>query len=109
MRSYETKDRAIQEYLATFSKYSILVHIEAQEKGLHFYQTRSHAFVLSNLQLALKNEKTQDELYQKVRLTPREPRIMLKSISQYGSRDLRTFRKFFQTAMSRLQCPLGQE
>ena len=43
MRSYETKDRAIQEYLETPSKHSILVHLKlAQEKDWQFYQTRSH-------------------------------------------------------------------
>ena len=44
----------------------------AQEKGLQFYQTRSHAVVLYNTLLAACIEKavcmkTQDELYQKVR------------------------------------------
>ena len=48
----------------------------AQEKGLHFYQTRSHAVVLHNTLVAACIEKavcmkTQDELYQKVRLTPK--------------------------------------
>ena len=46
----------------------------AQEKGLHFYQTRSRAIVLHNTQPAACSEKavcmkTQEELYQKVRLT----------------------------------------
>ena len=31
--------------------------------------------------------KTTDELYQKVRLTPRVPRVVLKSNSQYGQQD----------------------
>ena len=31
--------------------------------------------------------KTTDELYQKVRLTPRVPRVVLKSNSQYGPQD----------------------
>ena len=31
--------------------------------------------------------KTQEELYQKVRLTPRVPRVVLKSHSQYGQQD----------------------
>ena len=50
-----------------------------RERGLQFYQTRSHAIVLYNTLLAACIEKvacikTQDELYQKVRLTPRVPR-----------------------------------
>ena len=34
--------------------------------------------------------KTQDELYQKVRLTPRLPRVVLKANSQSGQQDLRS-------------------
>ena len=50
----------------------------AQEKGLQYYQTRSHAIVLYDTLPAASIEKvvcmkTQDELYQKVRLTPRLP------------------------------------
>ena len=47
----------------------------AQERGLQFYQTRSHAVVLYNTLFAAWIEKavcmkTKDELYRKVRLTP---------------------------------------
>ena len=64
----------------------------AQEKGLHFYQIRSHAVVLYNIQPAACIEKavcmkTHDELYQKVRLTPRVPRAVLKANSQYSQQD----------------------
>ena len=64
----------------------------AQEGCLQFYQTRSHAVVLYNTLLAACIEKaacvkTTDELYQKVRLTPRVPRVVFKSISQYGLQD----------------------
>ena len=50
----------------------------AQEKGLQCYQTRSHAVVLYDTLPAAFIEKavcmkTQDGLYQKVRLTPRLP------------------------------------
>ena len=34
--------------------------------------------------------KTQEELYQKVRLTPRLPRVVLKSNSQHGQQDPRS-------------------
>ena len=59
----------------------------AQERGLQFYPTRSHAVVLySTLPAACIEKavcvKTQDELYQKVRLTPRAPRVVLRSNSQ---------------------------
>ena len=64
----------------------------AQEKSLQFYQSRSHAVVLYNTPLAACIEKavcmkTQDDLHQKVRLTPRVPRFVLKSHSQYGPQD----------------------
>ena len=57
----------------------------AQERGLQFYQTRSHAIVLHNTLPAVCIEKvvcmkTKDELYQKVRLTPRVPRVVLNQI-----------------------------
>ena len=58
-----------------------------QEKGLLFYQTRSHAIVFYDTLPAVCIEKvvcmkTKDELYQKVSLTPRIPRVVLKSSSQ---------------------------
>ena len=62
---------------------------------MHFDQTRSHAVVLYNTLPAACIEKaacikTSDELYQNVRLTPRVPRAVLKSNSQYGQRDPRS-------------------
>ena len=65
---------------------------QEREKGLQFYQTRSHAVVLCNTLLEACIEKavctkTQDELYQKVRLIPRVPRVVLKSNSQDGLQD----------------------
>ena len=67
----------------------------AQEQGLHFYQTRSHAVVLYNTHLAACIEeavclKTQEEFHQKVRLTPRVPRVVLESNSQHGEQDPRS-------------------
>ena len=64
----------------------------AQERGLQFYQTRSRAVVLYNTLPAACIEKavcmkTTDELYQKVRLTPRVPRVVLKSNSQCSLQD----------------------
>ena len=61
----------------------------AQEKGLQFYQTRSHAVALYNTLPAACIEKavcmkTQDELHQKMRFTPRVPRVVLKSNSQHA-------------------------
>ena len=94
-RSNKTKNRSIQEYLETPSKYARVVQIEAsslKRKVCLFYQTRSHAVVLYNTLPAACIEKavcmkTQDELYQKVRLTPRVPRVVLKSNSQHGQQD----------------------
>ena len=59
---------------------------------MQFYQTRSYAVVLYNTLLEACVEKavcmkTQEELYQKVRLTLRVPRVVLKSNSQYGQQD----------------------
>ena len=56
MRSDRTNDRAIQEYLETISKYSILVQFEARPRERSaIFQTPSHAVVLYNtLQLALR-------------------------------------------------------
>ena len=64
----------------------------AQERGSHFYQTRSHAVVLYNTLPTACIEKAvcmkiQEELYQKVRLTSRLPRVELKSNSQSGQQD----------------------
>ena len=64
----------------------------AQERGLQFYQTRSHAVVLYSTLLAVCIEKavcmkTQEELYQKVRFSPRVPRVVLKSNLQCGLQD----------------------
>ena len=57
-----------------------------------FTKTRSHAVVLHNTLPATGIEKavcmkTQDELCQKVRSTPRVPRVVLKSKSQHGQQD----------------------
>ena len=59
---------------------------------LQFYQTRSQAVVLHNTLLAACIEqavcmKTQEGLRQKMRSTPRMPRVGLKSNSQYGPQD----------------------
>ena len=64
----------------------------AQERGLQFHQTRSHAVVLYNTLPAACIEKAvcmkpQDELHQKVRSTLGVPRVVLKSNSQYGLQD----------------------
>ena len=81
-----------------FENMVFLVQFEARSReSLQSYQTRSHAVVLHNTLLAACIEKavcmeTQDELYQKVRLTPRVPRAVLKSNSQYGQEDPRSQR-----------------
>ena len=87
MRSYETKERAVQEYLETPPKYSILVHIEARSRErLAILPNASHAVVFHNTLPAASIEKavcvkTQDELYQKVRLTA-EPSSDSKSYGE---------------------------
>ena len=64
----------------------------AQGRGLQFYQTRSHAVILHNTLPAACFERavrveTQDELCQKVRLTPRAPRVVLQLNSRFGLQD----------------------
>ena len=66
----------------------------AQERSLQFCQTRSHAVVLHHTLPAACIAKavcmkTQNKLYQKVRLTPRLPRVVLRSNSQCGLQDQR--------------------
>ena len=63
-----------------------------RKRGLQFYQTRSHAIDLYNTLLAVCNEtavcmKTKEELYHKVCLSPRLPRVVLKANSQSGHQD----------------------
>ena len=94
MRSDETKDRAIQELLGKRLQNTVFwCNLKlAQERGLQHHQTLSHAVVLHNTLLAACIEKavcmkTQDELYQRVRLTPRVPRVVLKSDSPHGLQD----------------------
>ena len=92
-RKLQAKDRYIQKYLETSSKLSILVQFElAQKRELQFYQTRSHAIVLYNKLPAVCFEKaicmkTKEELYHKVYLSPRLPRVVLKANSQSGQQD----------------------
>ena len=85
MRPYETKDRAMQEYLATPSKYSVLVLFEARSRER--LAILPDTVILSDTLPAACIEKaicmkTQDEPYQNVRLTPRVPRVVLKSNSK---------------------------
>ena len=64
----------------------------AQQRGLQFCQTRSHAFVFCNTLPAfcIGNAvcmKTKEEQYFKVCLTPRLPRVVLKPNSHSGQQD----------------------
>ena len=64
------------------------------KRGLLFYQRRSHAIVLHDTLPAVCIEKvvcmkTNDELFQNVRLTPRVPQVVLQSNSQIGLQDQR--------------------
>ena len=58
----------------------------AQDKGLAFWQTRSNALILENSVPAdclekVVNNKTEEILYQKIRLLPRLPlKVILKSV-----------------------------
>ena len=81
----------------------------AQERGLQFYQTRSHAVVLYNTLPAACIEKavcmkTTDELYQKVRLTPRVPRVFLKiELAAWSARSTKPRRKIIFGTIKRFE------
>ena len=89
----------LEDWISTLAKGNVFKHHVfwwnlkiAQEKDLQIYEARSHTVVLCNTLPAACIEKavcmkTQDEFYQKVRLTPRVPRVVLKSNSQYGPQD----------------------
>ena len=70
-----------------------------QERGLQFYQTRSLAVVLHNTLPAARIEKavcvkTQEELYQKDRLTQRVPRVVTKiELAIWSTRSTKPRRK----------------
>ena len=58
MRLDQAKDRSIQKYLETCKILKIVANLKlAQERGLQFYQTRSHAIVLYNTLPAVHIEK----------------------------------------------------
>ena len=64
----------------------------AKKKGLQFYQTRRHAFVLYNTLPAICIEKavcmkTKEERYHWVLQSPMLPRVILKPNSQSGQQD----------------------
>ena len=96
MRLDKAEGCSIQKKLETSSKYRILVQFEtcSRERGLQFYQTRSHAIVLYSTLPAVCIEKVvcikaKNALYQKVRLLPRVPRVVLKPNSKIGLQDER--------------------
>ena len=96
MRLDKAKDCSIQKYLETSSKNAVYgCNLKlVQGRALLFHQTRSHAVVLHDTRPAVCIEKvvcmkTKDELFQKVRWTPRVPRVVLKSNSQIGLQDQR--------------------
>ena len=92
MRSDESKNRATHQYLETLSKFCILEQFEARprERSAILPDTvtcsRYNTLPTACIEKAVCM-KTQDELYQKVRWTPRVPRVVLKSNSQYGPQD----------------------
>ena len=58
MQLGQAKARSTQKYLETSSKHSALVQFRApSERGLQFYQTRSHAIILYNTQFAICVER----------------------------------------------------
>ena len=81
-------------------KYSVLVQLKlAQKRGLHFYQTRSHAIVVYSTLPAICIEKavsmkTKEELYNKVYLSPMVATCCTESeVAKWTTRSTRTRRK----------------
>ena len=79
------------------SKYGMLVQLEGRScERLAILPKHGHTQSVSAthyLQLALRRAvcmKTQEELWQKVRLTPRLPRVVLKANSHCGQQDLQS-------------------
>ena len=96
-RSNKTKNRLHTRILGDAFKIRKIGAIwsSLERKACIFYQTRSHAVVLWNTLLAAcvgkaVCMKTQEELYQKVRLPSRVPRVVLRANSQYGQQDPRS-------------------
>ena len=93
LRSDKTSDHALQEYLETISKYNIVVQFGAypREKSAILPNAVTCSLLCNTLLAACFEKaacmKTTDELHQKVRLTPRVPRVVLNSTSQYGPQD----------------------
>ena len=94
LRSDKNQGSCHTRILGNASKHTVLwCNLKlVQARDLQFYQTRSHGVVFYNTLLVACIEKavcmkTTEELYQKVRLTPRVPRVVLKSNSQYGLQD----------------------
>ena len=86
VRSYDTKIRAIQEYLETPYKYSILVQFEARsrERLAILPNTLTCSRSLQHTATCIEKAgciQTKGEPYQKCRLTGRKPRVVLKSNS----------------------------
>ena len=88
----KSKNRAIQKYLETLSKYNIWCNLKlAQQRELQIYLTRSNAVILHDTLPAEFIEKaicmkTKDQLYQRESVILR-PRVVLKANSQSGSQD----------------------
>ena len=90
----QSKNRAIQKYLETLSKYSILMQFEVRstKEDCNFHQTRSNAVILYDTLLAEFIEKaicmkTMNQLHQRESVILR-PRDVLEANSRCGSQDL---------------------
>ena len=87
-----------KKYLETSSKYTILVQFKGHsEERIAIFTKHGHMqfFSFTNTPPAVCIEKavcmkTKEELYQKIRLTPRLPRVVLEANSQCGQQDLRS-------------------
>ena len=94
MRLVTSENLAIQKYLGTISKHSIINVKLAQQRGPQFYQTRSNAGILYDTLLAEFVEKamcmkTKDQPYQRESVTLRLRDVLkAKANSQSGSQDL---------------------
>ena len=94
MRLDQAKDRSIQKYLESSSKYGILVQCKDRsgERIANLPNTNTCNRSLRHTAVCIEkaeNMKTKEELHLKVRLTPRLQRVVLKANSHSGQQDQR--------------------
>ena len=93
IRSGSTQNRSVHKYLESSPKYSMLVQFEARSKkriavvSNTIPRNRSLNTLFATCIGKVVYMMTEEELYHKVHLSPRLPRVVLTPILQYGRQD----------------------